>query len=220
MLKLLYGCAHCASKVTLKILQARFQQYMNQTFTDVQIGFRKGRGTTDQTANNCWIIEKSREFQRKIYFCFSDNVKTSDCVDHNKLWRNLEETGIPDHLICLLRNWYEGQEATVRTGHGTMESSKLEKEYIKAVYCHPAYSTSMKSISWETLSWKKHKLESRLPGEIEMTSDMQMTPPLWKKVKRNYKDRWWKCKMWVKKLALSSTFKKKKKHPKNKKLTS
>ena len=107
-----------------------------------------------------------------------DYAKAFDCVDHNKLWKILEEIGIPDHLTCLLRNLYAGQEATVRTGHEQQTASKQEKEYIKAVYCHPAYLTYMQSTSWETLGWRKHKLESRLQGEISITSDMQMTPPL------------------------------------------
>ena len=106
------------SKVMLKILQARLQQYVNQELPDVQAGFRKGRGTRDQIANIRWIIEKAREFQKNIYFCFLDYAKPFDCVDHNKLWRILEEMGIPDHLTCLLRNLCVGQEATVRTGHG------------------------------------------------------------------------------------------------------
>ena len=93
--------------------------------------------------------------------------------------------GIPDHITCLLRNLYEGQEATVGTGHGTMDGSKLGKEYIKAVYCHPDYLTYMQSTSFEMLGWMKHKQESRLPGEILITSDMQMTPSLWQKVKKN-----------------------------------
>ena len=125
------------SKVMLKILQARLQQYMNRELSYVQSGFRKGRGTRDQIANTCWIIEE-REFQKNIYFFFIDYAKAFDCVDHNKLWKILKEMGIPDHLTCLLRNLYAGQEATVRTGHGTT-GSKLGKEYIKAVYCHPAY---------------------------------------------------------------------------------
>ena len=107
------------SKVMLKILQARLQQYVNCELTDVQAGFRKGRGTRDQIANICWTIEKAREFQKNIYFCFIDYVKAFDCVDHNKLCKILKEMGIPDHLTCLLRNLYAGQEATVRTGHGT-----------------------------------------------------------------------------------------------------
>ena len=108
-----------ASKVMPKILQARLQQYVNRELPDVQAGFRKGRGTRDQIANICWIMEKAREFQKNIYFCFIDYAKAFDCVDHNKLWKILKEMGIPDHLTCLWRNLFAGQEATVRTGHRT-----------------------------------------------------------------------------------------------------
>ena len=104
-----------ASKVMLKILQASLQQYMNRELPDVQAGFRKGRGTRDQIANIRWNIKTAREFQKNIYFCFIDYAKAFDCVDHNKLWKILKEMGIPDHLTCLLRNLYAGQEATVRT---------------------------------------------------------------------------------------------------------
>ena len=107
-----------ASKVMLKILQARLQQNVNRKLPDVQAGFRKGRGTRDQIANICWIMEKAREFQKNISFCFIDYTKAFDCVDHNKLWKILKEMGLPDHLTCLLRNLYAGQEATVRTGLG------------------------------------------------------------------------------------------------------
>ena len=103
----------------LRILQARFQQYVNHEFLDVQVGFRKVRGTRDQIANIRWIIEKAREFQKNIYFCFIDYNKAFDCVDHNKPWKILKDMGIQDHLTCLLRNLYAGQEATVRTGYGT-----------------------------------------------------------------------------------------------------
>ena len=130
---------------------------------------RKGRGTRDQIANIHWIIEKAREFQKNIYFCFIDYVKAFDCVDHNKLWKILKEMGIPDHLTCLLRNLYAGQEAQLELDIEQQTGSKSEKEYVKAVYCHPAYLTSIQSTSWETLGWKKHKLESRLPGEISIT---------------------------------------------------
>ena len=106
-----------ASKVMVKILQAKIQQYMKGELPDVQAGFRKGRGTRDQIANICWIIRKAREFQKNIYFCFIDYAKAFDCVAHNKLWKILKEMGIPDHLTCLLRNLYAGQETTVRTGH-------------------------------------------------------------------------------------------------------
>src|SRR5574340_600312 len=108
-----------ASKVMLKILQARLQQYVNREFPDVQADFRKGRGTRNQIVNICWIIKKAREFQKNIYFCFPDYSKAFDYVDHNKLWKILQEMGIPDHLTCLLRNLYAGQAATVRNGHGT-----------------------------------------------------------------------------------------------------
>ena len=108
-----------ASKVMLKILQARLQQYVNHELPDVQAGFRKGRGTRDQIANVYWIIENAKEFQKNIYFCFTDYAKAVDCVDHYKLWKILKEMGIPDHLTCLLRNLYAGQDATVRTGNGT-----------------------------------------------------------------------------------------------------
>ena len=109
------------SKVMLKILQARLQQFVNHEIPDVQAGFRKGRGTRDQIADIHWINEKAREFQKNIYFCFIDYAKTLDCVDHNKLWKILAEMGIPDHLTCFLRNLCAGQEATVRTGHGTID---------------------------------------------------------------------------------------------------
>ena len=105
----------------LKILQARLQQYVNDELLDVQAGFRKGRRTRDQIANIHWIIEKARELQKNIYFCFINYAKAFDCVDHNKLWKILKEIGIPDHLTCLLGNLYAGQEETVRTGHGTTD---------------------------------------------------------------------------------------------------
>ena len=128
----------------LKILQARLQQYMSHEIPDVQVGFRKGRGTRDQIANIRWKnIEKTREFQKKnIYFCFNDYAKAFDCVDHNKLWKILKEMGIPDHLTCLLRNLYLGQKATEK-----QSGSKLGKESVKAVSCHPAYLTDMQSTS-------------------------------------------------------------------------
>ena len=110
-----------ARNVMLKILQARLQEYMNCELSDVQAGFRKSRGTRDQIANIHWFTEKAREFQKNIYFCFIDYAKAFDCVDHNKLWKILKEMGVPDHLTCLLRNLYAGQEAPVRTGHGTTD---------------------------------------------------------------------------------------------------
>ena len=118
-----------ASKVLLRILQARLQQYVNCELPDVQAEFRKGRGTRDQIANICWIIEKAREFQRSIYFCFIGYAKAFDCVNHNKLWKILQEMRITDHLICLLRNLYAGQEATVRTGHGPTDWFQIGKVF-------------------------------------------------------------------------------------------
>ena len=111
----------------LKILQARLQLYMNREIPDGQAGFRKDRGTRDQIANICWITEKAREFQKNIYFCFIDYAKAFDCVDHNKLWKILQEMEIPDHLTCLLRNLCAGQEATVRTGHGKTDCFQIGK---------------------------------------------------------------------------------------------
>ena len=111
----------------LKIPQARLQRYMNHELPDVQAGFRKGRGTRDQIANIHWITEKAKEFQKNIYFCFIYYAKVFNCMDHNKLWKILKEMRIPDHLICLLRNLYVGQEATVRSGHGTRDWFQVEK---------------------------------------------------------------------------------------------
>ena len=116
-----------ASNVMLKIFQARLQQYVNRELPDVQAGFRKGRGTRDQIANIRWIIEKAREFEKNTYFCLIDYAKAFDCVDHNKLCKILQGMGIPDHLTCLLRNLYAGQEATVRTGHGTIDWFQIGK---------------------------------------------------------------------------------------------
>jgi len=116
-----------ASKVMLKILQVRLQQYVNWELPDVQAGFRKGRGTIDQIANISWIIDKVREFQRNIYFCFIGYAKAFDCVDHNKLWKILKDVGIPDYLTCLLRNLYAGHEATVRARQGTVNWFQIGK---------------------------------------------------------------------------------------------
>ena len=136
----------------LKILQARLQQNMNRELSDVQ-----GRGTRDQIANIHWITEKAREFQENIYFCFIDYAKACDCMDHNKLWKILKEMGIPDHLTCLLRNLYSGQDATEQSEQQT--GSKLREEYVKAIHCQPAYLTYMQSTSREMPGWMKHKLE-------------------------------------------------------------
>ena len=135
---------------------------MNHELPDVQDGFRKGRGTRDQIANICWIMEKAREFQKNIYFCFTDYAKAFDYVDHNKLWKILKEMGISYHLTCLLRN-LQVQKQQLELDMEQQTGSKLGKEYVKAVYCHPAYLTYMQSTSHEMPGWIKHKLESRLP---------------------------------------------------------
>ena len=121
----------------LNILQVRHQQYVNHELPDVQAGFRKGRGTRDQIANICWIIEKARELQKNIYFCFIDYAKAFDCVDHSKLWKILEKMGIPDHLTCLLRNLYAAQKATVITGHGTTDWFQIGKGVLQGCILSP-----------------------------------------------------------------------------------
>ena len=170
----------------LKILQSRLQQYVNHELPDVQARFGKGRGTRDQIANISWIIEKAREFQRNIYFCFIDYPKAFVCVDHNKLWKILQEMGIPDHLTCLLRNLYAGQlKATVKTGYGTTDWFQIGKRVRQGCILSLCLFNLYAKYIMRTLGWMKHKLKSRQPGEISITSDMQMTPPLWQKVKRN-----------------------------------
>jgi len=155
---------------------------VNCELPDVQAGFRKGRGTRDQISNIRWNFEKAREFQKNIYFCIIDYAKAFDYVDHNKLWKILKEMSIPDHLTCLLRNLYAGQEATVRTGHGTTDWFQMGKG--KGCLSSPAYSTYMQSTSRETLGWMKDKLKLRSLGEKSLTSAMQIIPPLWQKVKK------------------------------------
>ena len=167
----------------LKILQARLQQYVNCELPNVQAGFRKGRG--NQISNIGWIIEKAREFQRNIYFCLIYCAKVFDSVDHHKLWKILKEMGVPDHLTCLLRNLYAGQEATVRTGHGTADWFQIGKGICHGCILSPCLFNLYAESSLETLGWRKHKLESRLLGEISITPDIHMIPPLWQKVKRN-----------------------------------
>ena len=158
---------------------------MNWEFPDAQAGFRKGRGTRDQIANIRWIMEKAREFQKNIYFCYIDYAKAFDCVDHNKLWKILQEMGIPDHLTCLLRNLYAGQEATVRIRHGTMDWFQIGKGIHQGYILSPCwFNFYAEYIMWNA-GLDEAQLESRLPGEISITSDMQMTPPLRQKVKKN-----------------------------------
>ena len=140
----------------LKVLQARLQQYVNQELPDVQAGFRKVRGTREQIANICWIKEKARQFQKNIFFI--DYAKAFDCVDHNKVWKILQEVGIPGHLTCLLRKLMQIKKQQFELHVEQWIDSKLGKEYVEAVYCHPAYLTYMQSTSCEMLGWMKHKL--------------------------------------------------------------
>ena len=159
---------------------------MNRELPDVQAGFRKGRGTRDQIANIHWNMEKAREFQKNIYFCFIDYAKAFDCVDHNKLWTILKEMGIPDHMTCLLRNLYAGQEATVRTGHETTDWFQIGKGVCQGCILSACFFNFYAEYIMRNAGLEEAQLASRLPGEISITSDMQMTPPLWQKVKRNF----------------------------------
>ena len=172
------------SKVMHKILQVRLQQYVNHELLDVQAAFRKGRGTREQIANIYWIIKKAREFQKNIYFCVIDYAKvfvwiTTNCGKFLKRWK-YQTTWPASWEICM-----QIKKQQLELDMEQQTDCQSGKQYIKAVYCHPAYLTYMQSTSWEMLGWMKHKLESRLPGEILRTSDMQMTPPLWQKAKKN-----------------------------------
>ena len=175
-----------ARKVMLKFLQAWLRQYINHEIPDVQAGFRKARRTRDQIANIHWIIRKTREFQKNIYFCFIGYTKAFDWADHSKLWKILRETReyqttrpASSEICTMVKKRPLELDMEQQTGF------KSRKEYVKAIYCHPYYLTYMQTTSWEMPGWKKHKLESRLPGEISITLDMQMTPPLWQKAKKN-----------------------------------
>ena len=169
----------------LKLLQARLRQYMDCELPDVQAGLRKGRGTTYQIANIFWTIKKAREFQENIRFYFIDYTKAFNCVDHNKLWKILQELGIPDHLTCLLRNLYASQEATVRTGHGTTDWFLIGKEIPQGCILSPCLFNLYAEYIMRNAGLEEAQLESRSPGEISITSDMQMTPSLWQKLKKN-----------------------------------
>ena len=172
------------SKVMLKILQARFQQCVNSKLPDFQAGFRKGRGTRDQIANICWIIEKTQKFQKNIYFCFIDYAKafvhiTTNCGKFLKTWE-YQTTLSASWEICM-----QVKKQQLELDMEQLTHSKLRKEEVKAVCCLPAYLTYKQSTSWKMLDWIKHNLESRLPREISIASDVQMTPPLWQKAKKN-----------------------------------
>ena len=153
---------------------------MNCELPDVQTGFWKGRGTRDQIANICWIIEKARQFQKSLYFI--DYTKAF--VDHNKLWNILQEMGIPDHLTCLLRNQYAGQEATIRTGHGKIDSFQIGKGIHQVCILSPCLFNLYKEYIMQNDRLDEAQAQSRLPGEISITSYMQMALPLWQKAKK------------------------------------
>ena len=158
---------------------------MNQELLDVQAGFRKGRGTRDHIANIHWIIEKAREFQKNFFFCFIDYAKAFDCVDHNQLWKILKKMGIPDHLTWLLRNLYAGQQATVRTGRGTTDLFQIGKGVSQDRILSPCLFNLYAEYIMQNARLEEAQLESRLPGEVSITSHMQMKPLLWQKAKRN-----------------------------------
>ena len=174
-----------ASKVMLKNLQASLQQYVSCELPDVQAGFIKGRGPSDQIANICWIIEKAREFQKNIYFCFNDYTKAFDCVDHNKLWKILQEMGIPVHLTCLLRNLYVGQEATVRTVHGTRNWFQIKKGVRQCCILSSCLFNSYAQYIMQNARLDEEQAGIKISRGISITSDMVITPPLLQKVKRN-----------------------------------
>ena len=155
------------------------------TSSNVQAGFRKGRGTRDQSDNICWIIEKARQFQKNIYFCFIDYAKAFDCVDHNKLWKILQEMGIPDHLTCLLRNLYAGQEATVRTGHGTTDWFQIGKGVHQCCILSPCLFNFYAEYIMRNAGLDEAQAGIKIARRNINNSDMQMTPPLWQNVKRN-----------------------------------
>ena len=158
---------------------------MNPELSDVQDGFRKGRGTRDQIASIRWIIEKPREFQKNIYFCFIDYAKAFDCADHNKLWKILKEIGIPDHLTCLLRNLYAGQEATVRTGHGTKDWFQIGKGVCQGCILSPCSFNLYAEYIMRNAGLGEAQAGIKIAGRNICNLDILMTPPLWQKVKRN-----------------------------------
>ena len=169
----------------IKILQARLQQYVNHGLPDVQADFRKGRGTRDQITNIRWIVEKAREFQKNIYFCFIDYDKAFDCVDHNKLWKILKEMGIPDHLTCLLKKLYAGQEATAGTGYGTTNWFQIEKGVSQGCILSPCLFNLYVECIMRNAGLEEAQAGIKIARGNINTSDMLMTPPLWQNVKRN-----------------------------------
>ena len=203
MLKLPHSSTHLiwASKVMLKILQARLQQYMNHELPDVQAGFRKGRGTRDKIANICWITKKAREFQKIIYFCFIDYSKAFDSVDYHKSWKILREMGIPDHVTCLLRNLCAGQEPTVRSGHGTTDGFQIGRGVRQGCIFSPClFNLYAEYIMWNTgldEAQTKIKIAGRNINNLRYVDDTTLTA----EGREELRVSWWKWKKRVKKLA-------------------
>ena len=184
MLKLPHNCTHVnASKVMLKILQARLQQYVNHELPDVQAGFRKGRGTRDKIANIHWIIKKAKEFQKNISFCFIDYAKAFDCVGHNKLWKILKGMGISDHLSFPMRNLYAGQEAIVRTGHGTTDWFQIMKGVCQGCILSPCLFDLYAEYIMRNAGLDEAQAAIKIAGRniSNVISDMQMIPPYGRK---------------------------------------
>ena len=168
----------------LKILQATVQLYVIGEFPDAQAGFRKDSRTRDQIGNICWIINKAREFQKNIYFCFIDCAKAFDCVDHNKLWKILKETGLPYHLTCLLRILYAVQEATVRTGHGTTDWFQIGKGVCQGCILSLCLFNLNAEYIMRNAGLEEAQAGIKIAGRNINNLDIQMTPPLWQKVKK------------------------------------
>ena len=188
------------SKVMLKILQVKLQQYLSWELPGVQVGFSKGRGTRDQIANICWIIEKARQFQKIIYLCFINDTKTFDCMDHSKLWKILQEMGIPDHLTCLLRNWDAGQEVTVIIGHGTIDWFQIRKGVHQGCILSPyLFDLYAEYIMWNAgLDEAEAGIAGRNVKNLRYANDTT----LMQKAKKNYslllKAKDWEWKSWLK----------------------
>jgi len=186
-------CSNChtivfitnASRVMLKILQARLQQYVNWELPDVQTGFKKGRRTREQIARIYWIIAKAMEFQKNIYFCFIEYSKAFKLVDHGKLWKILKDMGTPDHLTCLLRNLYAGQEPSVRTGHGTTDWFKIGKRVCQGCILSPPLFNIYAEYIMQNAGLDESQAGIKIAGRNIKTPDMQIIPLQWQKVKRN-----------------------------------
>ena len=187
------------SKEILKILQARLQQYMNHELPDVQAGFRKGKGTRDQIANIFWVIKKARAFQKNIYFCFF--VYAFDCVDHNKLWKILKEMRIPDHLTCLLRNLYAGQETTVRTGHGTTDWFQIGKGVHQGCILSPCLFNFYAEYIMRNTGLEETQAGIKIAGRNINNLRYADDTTLMAESEEELKASWWKWKWRMKKLA-------------------